>query len=149
MGLILFNRNTQMLCLDPQLLAKALACFVMPPLHAEMVYGKEAPSYREYTILPDQIVEKKLLGMKIATKENVSEVMKCLEQFDFCYKLDTNEEKMYNCTGYIFPFMRKEALLPLETLSQRIKVLTLGMLFKRSDYAIGSNFFFRLQVIAR
>lgn len=149
MGLIVFNRNTQRICLDPQLLAKALACFVMPPEHEKVIYGVISPSIRELSILPHRILEERLIQSKVASKENVLEVIECLQQFDFCYKLNSEEELIYKSDGYLFPFMRRVNKFQLEVPKAHFKLFTLGVLFLRNDYAIGCNFFFRLQVIAR
>lgn len=154
MGLLLFNRNTQMVCIDPQLIAKALAVFVMPPNHEAVIFANVPPSIKELSILPHQLVKDRIIQAKIATDENILEVIECLQQFDFCYKLNEEEEKMYGSkdkplSGYLFPSMRKPAPLSLRIPQADEKLLTLGILFERDDYAIGSNFFFRLQVIAR
>lgn len=150
MGIILFNRNTQMICLEPQLLAKALACFVMPVMHEQMVYGTVAPQIKELSILPHSVLQDRLLLSNVATPKNLLEVIECLQQFDFCYKLNSKEEKVYGLEGYLFPFMRKKsASFVLETPTSTESVLTIGVIFVREDSTIGSNFFFRLEVIAR
>lgn len=51
MGVILFNRSNQMICLDPQLMAKALACFLMPPQHELLVYGRVSDELKGMSIL--------------------------------------------------------------------------------------------------
>lgn len=55
MGVILFNNQTEMACLNPQLIAKALACFVMPPEHEELVFDI-VPEIRKLSILPKVIL---------------------------------------------------------------------------------------------
>lgn len=57
MGVILFNRSTQMICLNPQLLAKALACIVMPPEHEKLVYGGIPVDIRGLSIIPEVFTE--------------------------------------------------------------------------------------------
>lgn len=52
MGIVLFNRRTKMICLNPQILAKAIACFVMPPEHEKLVYEKIAPHIKNLSIIP-------------------------------------------------------------------------------------------------
>lgn len=52
LGFIIFNRATKMVCLDPQILAKALACFVMPPEHESIAYSVIPTSIRKLSIIP-------------------------------------------------------------------------------------------------
>lgn len=52
LGFLLFNRNTKMVCLNPQLLAKALACFVMPPEHEKIAYSVIPTTIRRMSIIP-------------------------------------------------------------------------------------------------
>lgn len=51
MGIILFNRMTKMICLDPQVIAKALACFVMPSEHEKIVFRTLPQSIRDLSII--------------------------------------------------------------------------------------------------
>lgn len=50
MGIILFNQRSKKICLNPQVIAKALACFVMPKEHEKEVYG-EISSAKDPSIL--------------------------------------------------------------------------------------------------
>ena len=124
MGIILFNRNTQMVCVDPQLMAKVLALFVMPPAHEEAIFGNIPSRIKDLSILPHQLVEERIIKSKIATNYNILEIIECLQQFDFCYKLDSEEEKMYNTVGYLFPCLRKVAPLSLKKHQENTKLLT-------------------------
>lgn len=155
MGLVLFNRNTQVLCLDPQLLAKAFACFVMPPEHEHIVYGLISEELRKLSIIPQKLIEKRLIKANVASKLNIAQVIECLQQFDFCCKLIPEERKFYQIESedelFLFPFMRpKSPSFTVEMPNQQVPIFTLACVVLESrGNSIGSNFFFRFQVNAR
>lgn len=96
-------------------------------------------------------MESKLLESSVVTTENSKEVIECLECFDFCFKLTKEEKEIYEIEedAFLFPCLRPKKEIALERTSTS-SVLTIGMVIsEKKNKQIGSNFFFRLQVIAR
>lgn len=49
-GILLFNKNTNMICTDPQILGKAMACFLIPPEQFHSVF-KNSPNPQQRSLL--------------------------------------------------------------------------------------------------
>lgn len=164
-GVILFNRNTHMICTDPQLLGKTMACFLMPNSQISHYFG--GSTFRHTSIqtqvrflssllLKTQITErfrnfKSILIKKNAVREiNEEELLSCLLHFDFCAKITEEEKEIYGIRNvtedcYIFPCLRA-----VDQFLDMPKVKILGVWIRDTNgKLIGSNFFFRLQLISR
>jgi hypothetical protein len=54
---------------------------------------------------------------KVISKEekevSLKEAIQSLEEFDYCFKLSTEEEKLYKEVGYLFPHLRPEGSFAL------------------------------------
>lgn len=98
-------------------------------------------------------MENRLISANVATNENVSDVIQCLQQFDFCFQLEAKEAKeLYNRQdGYLFPSLRpRVAKFNLEVAGKSSRMKTMGVAITEVDgNPIGVNFFLRFQIIAR
>lgn len=89
------------------------------------------------------------MGSGIVNADQIDDLIECLCQFDFCFKLTDEEAKIYGVQGFLFPSLRPRGeYLALERPS--LEKHTIGMIVRVVDgKSMGNNFFFRLQVIAR
>ena len=54
-------------------------------------------------------MEERLIQYGVATINTIDEIIRCLEEFDFCYPIDTEEAKeVYQISegGFLFPSLR-------------------------------------------
>ena len=43
---------------------------------------------------------------KVIDSTMIDDAIRCLEEFDYCFKLKDEEEKVYGGKGYLFPSLR-------------------------------------------
>lgn len=91
-----------------------MACFVFSSEHDKMLLKEETSTlqnnaqYLEYipAILSVEFVKTRISKVISETKISVDEAIQCLEEFDYCFKLSSEEERLYKEGGYLFPNIR-------------------------------------------
>jgi hypothetical protein len=109
-----------------------MSCFAFNPIHEEMMEFSKEEGILLYSfpfllinqielriekgksILKEEIIKarfKIIIGETNSIK--LEEAIKCLEEFDYCFKLSEEEEKIYKDNGYLFPSLRPEGSFAL------------------------------------
>lgn len=123
-----------------------------------------------YLLKPESILSRKLIEARLAPVidkvRSVNEVINCLEEFEFCFKLSEKEEKeTYRKQGYLFPSLRpsggvfgisKDLTISICSVidvisseSSLLKTIGVKIVNKNEGSSIGSYFFSRFQVESR
>lgn len=64
-------------------------------------------------ILTEKCIKRRIRKVLDSAGVDLGEAIQCLEEFDYCFKLSEEEEKIYKDSGYLFPSLRPEGSFAL------------------------------------
>ena len=157
-GIIIYKKNSSKVCINPPLLSKAMALFIFPDEHKNILFPqniKNSDHFLKKSILSIESIEHRLkLLLKDISSNLISEILECFQQLEFCFELTKKEEILYNCNEsqtneskfFLFPSLRPKGTFQLiENTNSSLPTIVCNI-FNNSPFKfIGSNFFFQLE----